>query len=358
MDSSRLAMPSNRFFSMTFLFVLAVLGYLTYRIMLPFMDVIAWAVVLSILFFPVYVFILKYARLKSLASLITVILIMLVIIGPFTYVAFMLVRELKFLASEMDQNNMGSVQEIIHAVKSLTIIEKINKYTGIENLMSETAVRESINKIGKVVIEHLSLRLTNIFLSVVDFALVVFSTFFLLKDGPGFLAKVKDYMPFNEAHKERLDAQIRDIIVSTVFGGVVIALVQGTLGGIGFYFSGLGSPVVLGVIMSIMSFVPVLGAFSVWGPASAYLFFQGDYLQGAGLFIFGALVISSVDNILKPLIIGSRTKIHTIIILFSVLGGLKLFGMIGLIMGPLITAVFISVFEIFKSLESDSVAGQ
>jgi predicted PurR-regulated permease PerM len=351
-------MPSNRFFSTTFLFVLAVLGYLTYRIMLPFLDVIAWAVVLSILFFPVYVFILKYVRLKSAASLMTVILILLVVIGPFTYVAFMLLRELKFLASQMDENNIGSVQEIIQAVKSLTVIEKIREYTGIENLMSETAIRDSISKIGKVVIEHLSLRLTNIFLSVIDFVLIIFSTFFLLKDGPGFLARTRDYMPFSEVHKERLDTQIRDIIVSTVFGGVVIALVQGVLGGIGFYFSGLESPVVLGVIMSIMSFVPVLGAFSVWGPASAYLFFHGDYLQATGLFIFGALVISSVDNILKPLIIGSRTKIHTIIILFSVLGGLKFFGMIGLIMGPLITAIFISVFEIFRSLESHPGAGQ
>ena len=142
------------------------------------------------------------------------------------------------------------------------------------------------------------------------------------------------------------------MIVSTVYGGVVIAIIQGILGGLAFYVIGIESPAVWGVAMSIMSFVPLLGTFAVWGPTAVYLVVEGSLMEGVGLFIFGVLVISMVDNILKPLIIGSRTKMHTLIILFSVLGGIKLFGMIGLIMGPLITAVFVSVFEIIQNIEA------
>jgi len=210
---------------------------------------------------------------------------------------------------------------------------------------------ENLKKAGKGLIDDFSLQITNIISAAVNFIFMVFTTFFFLKDGPGFLMKAKDYMPFNELQKDRLAAQIKDTIVSTVFGGVVIAIIQGFLGGSAYYVLGIEAPVMWGFAMSIMSFVPLLGTFAIWGPTSAYMVIQGNYMQGAGLFLFGVLVISSVDNILKPLIIGSRTKMPTVIILFSVLGGIKLFGMIGLIMGPLITALFMSVFEIIRSIE-------
>jgi predicted PurR-regulated permease PerM len=192
--------------------------------------------------------------------------------------------------------------------------------------------------------------------ALVDFIIVIFTTFFLLKDGPSLLSKAKDYMPFSKEQKEKLAGQIKDMIVSTVYGGVIVAILQGLLGGIAYSFLNIEAPVMWGIAMSIMSFVPLVGTFAIWGPTAIYLAITGDYVHGIGLFLFGVFVISMVDNILKPLIIGSRTKMPTIIILFSVLGGIKFFGMIGLIMGPLITAVFISVIEIFRSIEGGAVA--
>ena len=183
---------------------------------------------------------------------------------------------------------------------------------------------------------------------------MIFTIFFLFIDGPGFLTKVKDYMPFNEEQKNRLATQMKDMIVSTVYGGVIVAIIQGILGGVGFYVIGIEAPVLWGIAMSVMSFVPLLGTLSIWGPASIYLLIQGDYLHGIGLILFGTFVISMVDNILKPLIIGGRTKMPAIVIFFSVLGGIKAFGIIGLIMGPLIMAVFVSVFEIFRHIEDEA----
>ncbi|MEJ2696681.1 MAG: AI-2E family transporter [Candidatus Sulfobium sp.] len=345
-------MTTNRFYFLMLLFLLAVLGYLTFEIMRPFLNAIGWSVVLSIVFYPVYAAISRYVRLKSVASVITVFLIVIIIIGPISYLTFMLVNEIQVIAQKINQNGLESLRDLINQVKSFSLFDAIRSYTGIQDIMSEQALTESVRKLGNSLLQFFSLRITNIISSAVDFIFMVFAVFFLLRDGPGFLSKARDYMPFSETQKNVLASQINDTIISTVYGGVVIAIIQGVLGGFAFYVIGIESPVLWGVAMSIMSFVPLLGTFAVWGPTSVYLVVKGSFMEGVGLFLFGVLVISMVDNILKPLIIGSRTKMHTLIILFSVLGGIKLFGMIGLIMGPLITALFVSVFEISRNIET------
>ena len=348
-------MLKDRFYVVTLLFLLGTLGYLTYEIMSPFFAAIAWSIVISIIFYPVFAFISRRVRIKTIAAAITIILILIVLIGPTTYLTLMLIDEVQIVASRINDSNLGSLKEVVQKLNSSPLIEKMRAYTGAGDLVSETAILESVKNMGKSLLQEFSLRIPNILAAVIDFIFVVFTTFFLLKDGPGFLSKAKDYMPFNEAQKERLAGQIKDMIVSTVYGGVVVAIIQGILGGIAYAFIGIEAPVMWGMAMSVMSFVPLLGTFAIWGPTSIYLIIEHSYTQGIGLFLFGVFVISMVDNILKPLIIGSRTKMPTIIILFSVLGGIKLFGVIGLIMGPLITAVFISVFEIFRHTEDDIV---
>jgi predicted PurR-regulated permease PerM len=342
---------NNRFYFIMLLFLLAVLGYLTYEIMRPFLNAIGWSVVLSIVFFPVYASISRLVKIKSIASVITVMLIVILIMGPISYLTFMLINEVQVVAQKINQNGFGFIHDLINQVSSSSLFNAVRSYTGVRDFMSEQALNEGIRKMGNSLLQFFSLRITNIISSAIDFIFVVFAVFFLLKDGPGFLAKTRDYMPFSETQKNALASQIKDTIVSTVYGGVVIAIIQGVLGGLAFYIIGIESPVLWGVAMSIMSFVPLVGTFAVWGPTSVYLVAEGSFMEGVGLFLFGVLVISMVDNILKPLIIGSRTKMHTLIILFSVLGGIKLFGMIGLIMGPLITAVFVSVFEITRNIE-------
>jgi predicted PurR-regulated permease PerM len=341
----------DRFYLVMVMFLLGILGYLTYQIMSPFLIAIAWSIVLSIVFYPIYAFTSRRVKVKAVASLITIILMLIVIIGPFSYVTISLINELQTFAGKIGGNSLGSVGGIVQKLDSWPFFEKVRSYPGLQDVLSEDAIADNIRKGGKALVENVSLRITNILSAGIDFIIVIFTTFFLLRDGPGFLSKAKDYMPFSEAQKERLAGQIKDMIVSTVYGGVAVAVLQGLLGGIAYSVIGIEAPVMWGIAMSIMSFVPLLGTFIIWGPTTVYLMIEGNYAQGIGLFLFGVFVISMVDNILKPLIIGSRTKMPTIIILFSVLGGIKLFGMIGLIMGPLITAVFISVIDIFRNIE-------
>jgi len=335
----------------TSIFLVVLLGYLTYLIIQPFLNAIAWAVVFSILLYPVYAFILRYVRFKVISSTVTLLILILLILGPFTYLSFILTDEVGNFIESINHGTTGSIKDIFTNPKLMNLVNKIQSYMGVEAIDIGNIVTENIKKIGLGITKSLSNWISNIARMILDFIFMLFAVFFLLKDGPGFLSRIRDYLPFAEEDKNRLMSKIKDMIISTVFGGVVVAIIQGILGGMAFYFLGLKSPVLWGTAMSIMSFLPLFGTFSIWGPACGYLFIQGNYGKGIILFLFGLLIISMVDNILKPIIIGGRTKMPTLAVFFSVLGGIKLFGFIGFIMGPLVLALFVSVFEIFRHIE-------
>lgn len=349
-------MGTGKFYTFSSIFILILLGFLTYKILSPFLTPIAWAVVFSIVFYPVYAFLLRYIKIKPIASLITLLLILMIIIGPFASLGFVLISEIREVAVGMDTGALDSIKNILANPRIAGILEKIQSYLGIEDVATGDMIVENIKKIGKGLITRLSAGFVNIVYVMIDFMFMALSIYFLLKDGPDFLSKIRDYMPFAEEQKNRLASQVKDMVISTVYGGVVVALIQGVLGGMAFYLFDLKSPVLWGTAISIMSFLPLLGTFSIWGPAAGFLLIQGSYMEGVGLLLYGVFVISMVDNVLKPIIISGRTKMPTLLIFFSVLGGIKLFGFIGFIMGPLVMALFISVFEIFRRIEGGTNA--
>jgi predicted PurR-regulated permease PerM len=324
---------------------------LTYQILDPFLNSIAWAVVFSIVFYPVYIFILRYLRFKVVASTVTLVIIILIILGPITYLSFILIDEIRDTVKTINEGSLDSIKHIFATPKITDLIDKIQAHVGMEGLDIGEIIKVNIEKIGAVVTNSLSTGITNIAGVFIDFIFMLFAVFFFLKDGPGFLMRIRDYLPFNEEDKNRLISKIKDMVISTVFGGVVVAIVQGVIGGFAFYFLGIKSPVLWGASISVMSFLPLLGTFSIWGPMTGYLFIQGNYVKGIILLLIGGLGISMVDNILKPIIISGRTKMPALAVFFSVLGGIKLFGFIGFIMGPLVLALFVSVFEIFGQIE-------
>jgi predicted PurR-regulated permease PerM len=342
---------ANRFYSGTSIFLVVLLGYLTYRILQPFINAIAWAIVFAIVFYPMYAFLLRFLRIKSLSSIASLLIIILVIIGPFTYFSFILVDEIGSLVQNINKDTFDSIVNSLARSKITQLIDKVQSYMGMEGISNTDALMENLKSLGKSVALSLSSGIGNLAGMLIDFILMLFALFFFFKDGQTILVRTKDYLPFSEEDKNRLISKVRDMIISTVYGGVVIAVLQGVLGGLAFYFLGIESPVLWGCAMAIMSFLPLLGTFSIWGPASGYLFFEGNYVKGIILVLYGIFVISMVDNILRPIIVSGRTKMPALAVFFSVLGGIKLFGPIGFIMGPLVLALFISVFEIFRNIE-------
>jgi predicted PurR-regulated permease PerM len=251
----------------------------------------------------------------------------------------------------LETEKLDAIQGLLQHPNIKTITDKILSILNLSEEELNQAIVENISKLGKEIVSKITKGATNVVTVSLDLIFMIFSIFFFLRDGPEFLSKVRDYMPFSEIQKDRLVKQIRDIIISTIYGGVAVSIVQGTIAGLAFFILGIPTPVVWGLATSIASFVPLLGASSIWIPADIYLFLNGEILKGIILAIIGIFGISLVDNILKPIIIGGRTKMPILVIFFSVLGGIKLFGLIGLIIGPLVIALFISVIEIFRSVE-------
>lgn len=343
----------NRFSFIILFFFVAVLAYLSYEIFKPFLFPIAWGIVFSLLFYPLYVFINKYIKWKSLVSFIVIIIIIFLIIAPLSYFSVMLAQEAKGLLKYAGGDKENILEKLIEKEPARTIVEKSLQVLQINEDELSKNISEILTKISKELTGVVTKGISGFFAGAFDFVIMAICIFFFLKDGPALLRKIEQYLPFSDDQKERVNKQIADIIVSTMYGGVIIALVQGTIGGVAFAILGISSPVMWGLAMAISSFLPLVGAFIIWMPAAIYLFFAGYTLKAFILFLIGFFGISMVDNFLRPLIVGSRTKMPFLPLFFTVLGGIKLFGLLGIIMGPLIFALFISVFEIFRKVETE-----
>jgi predicted PurR-regulated permease PerM len=341
----------KRFYTVTLFFIVAVLSYLTYQIIRPFFAPIGWAVVFSIVFYPLYAYMLRYVRVKALSSLLTVMIIIAAIIVPFSYFIFLLVGELRHLAEYLDKGQLYTMKEVLQHPSLTDFMTWLTGIFGTTEAELDQAIIEYLSRLGRGLISNLTQGVGNIISIAVTFVFVIFSVFFMFKDGPEFVAKLRDYLPFSDDEKALLTGQVRDIVISTIYGGVVVGIIQGLVGGIAYWLLDIPSPVLWGFATAIASFVPLVGSMAVWGPSVIYLFAHGFVAKAIIMIFVGALGISMVDNVLRPIIIGSRTKMHVLVILFSVIGGIQFFGLIGLVMGPLVVAVFVSVIKIFRNIE-------
>lgn len=342
-------MLEKRFSSYALLAIAILLGYLTYLIFRSFLTPIAWAIVFSIVFYPVYRFILRFVKWPGPAAAVTVVVILAVILGPFSYLTYLLASELSNISFE-GASPQGVARILDHSyVKPL--LTKILSVLDISSAQFKRSIVQNTAGIGQKLLAYLPGKLSDIAGATASFAFMALTLFFLLKDGARLLEKARSYMPFSTEQKERLTRQMQDIIISTIYGGVAVGVVQGIIGFIGFMVVGFHSPVLWGLAITIASFIPLVGCFIVWGPAVIYLFLTAHIKAGIILALIGVFGISMVDNVLRPIIIQGRVQLPFLLIFFSVLGGIGVFGIIGLVMGPLVFALFISVLDIFKSEE-------
>lgn len=343
----------NRFYSVVLLVILIVLGYFSYQVIRPFLSPIMWAIVLSLVFYPVYAFILKYVKYKFVSSLLTLLIIVVILIGPFSYFAYVLSQELINLVSHFQEQNgnVGVVQTLLsHPLVKSTVQKLLNAFHMTEQELYG-AISTSLMNFAKQSTGLIRSGFGNVLTVGIHFVLMLLSIFFFLEDGPVFIEKLESFMPFSPRQRARLLKQTKDIVVSTIYGGVVVGMAQGLIGGIAFAALGIHSPVFWGLAMFVASFIPVVGTMVIWGPAVIYLLFQTEYAKAVILLIVGVVFIAGTDNVLRPLIVRGKIKLPTIAIFFAILGGIQAFGLIGLILGPLILALFLSVFEIFRYSE-------
>jgi predicted PurR-regulated permease PerM len=218
---------------------------------------------------------------------------------------------------------------------------------GVQNL---DAVVQKITFLLKEGTQFLTLQIVSIGQSAlhlaISFFVMLYLLFFLLRDGDRLFATLKRSIPLQEAQQDALFEKFVTVVRATVKGDLLVALLQGSLGGLVFWALDIRAPLVWGVLMAVVSLLPAFGAALIWLPVALYLLVSGSIWQGLALIMFGTLVIGLVDNFLRPILVGKDTKMPEYVVLISTLGGLEAFGLIGFVMGPLITAMFLAVWDI------------
>lgn len=316
----------------------------------PFLGAVFWAVVIAIVFYPLYKWIL--ARLSgraNFASFVTLSLVFLIVIIPLLLVFLAVIREASTLITTI-QADEASLQNLFESVFGLLPKLLISMLSGIgitdfEGFQTRAAAEVS-GWIGAIAPQVLQLgQSTANFL--INLFVMLYLTFFLFRDGEKLLANVKSALPLRPETQDMLFARFGLVVRATVRGDILVAMLQGGLGGIGFWVLGIPAAILWTVLMSFLALLPVLGAALVWIPFAIYLLSTGEVVQGFGLMAYGLLVISVVDNFVRPLLIGKVTKIPEFIVLISTLGGVAAFGLQGFITGPVVAAMFISAWMTF-----------
>lgn len=258
----------------------------------------------------------------------------------------------------------GAIQNLQTTITTLTALDSpffgpvvrwLSRYVNIEQITSEEYLVQQLKGMGGSVAGQTLGLLGGLIGTIVQMFFVVFTMYYLFRDGEHIFEGLRELLPLKRQDAEAIMKRTRDVIGASVYGVFVIAIIQGSLGGLAFWVLGLRSALVWGVAMTLLSMIPMVGAFLVWIPAALYLAVSGHWLKALLLVLWGTLVIGTIDNFLRPKLVGSRTKLHELFVFFAVLGGLKVFGVLGLVMGPVILAITISLIEVFRTAERTQV---
>jgi predicted PurR-regulated permease PerM len=342
----------QRIENQTFLLLLAAVTLAFAWVLYPFYGAVLWAIVVAVLFAPVHRRLLQSMQGRpSLAAAITVLIIIAMVILPLTMIAASLAQEASSLFTKIQSGeyDFGSyLQRIIDALPGWAtgLLERLN-------LTDFSALREQLKaglmKGGQVLApQALSIGI-NTFDFVISLGIMLYLLFFLLRDGRALAERVRDAIPLRGDQKSALFTRFADVVRATVKGGILVAMAQGALGGIAFWFLGIHAALLWAVLMAFLSLIPAVGATLVWLPVAIYFLATGAIWQGIGLILYGVLVIGLVDNLLRPFLVGKGSKLPDYVVLISTLGGIEVFGLNGFVIGPLIAAIFMVSWEIFSA---------
>jgi len=334
-----------------FLYALALFGIGFFFLIEPFLISISLSVILAVLLAPVYLFFVRvFKGRRWLASLTTTFLTFLVLVLPFTIIVIALVNQAINVFAHVDVpsflkqvNSNALIQE--YWLPKVTLLEEYIKAPIDFGEIAANGMKEFARYIYSYSPQVLGRTAGVVF----GFFAMHFSIYFLFIEGKSLTRLLLDLSPLSSKYENKLIIEFKNMIYATVYGYLLTALVQATLAGIGFAIVGVKASLVFASMTFFMSLVPILGATSIWLPISLFYFFiEGRTGAGIFLFIYGAFVISGIDNVIKPLIMQEKARIHVLLIFFSLIGGLSLFGPIGILFGPIITALFVACIKIYR----------
>lgn len=315
--------------------------YLCYLLALPFLAALVWALALAVVFAPLQRWIESKIRHPNLAAIISVVLIGLGLLGLATFVGQRLIQEAangaELIKTKIESGEWRRALEAHPRLVPLADWMEQQNLPGIAQTIATWMTTTGASFVKGSVMGLFGLLLT------------FYLLFFFLRDRRAALALLHALSPLSNTEMDRLCHRVGDTIFATIYGTVAVSAVQGLLGGLMFWWLGLPAPLLWGVVMALVAVVPVLGAFVVWIPAALFLAVEGSWGKALILTVWGAVVVGTVDNLLRPVLVAKRLKLHTVFAFISAFGGLILFGPAGLVLGPLVLTITTELLHIWRS---------
>ena len=320
------------------------LGYLLYQLFAPFLRPLAWAAIFGAFFHA------RHKRLearfgKTTAASLSTTAVALIIVVPFVLLVMAFVQEATQTLGAVDLAAGGS-RGLERAQRAWSWLQRQRFGRDIPDL--DAVLKMGASRIAGFITQGAGLVARSVVYVVVNVIIMLFALFFFFRDGDAIMSRLRRVLPFDPSFREGRIRETAELIKASISSGVIVALVQGAVGGLTFAVLGLGAPVFWGVIMAFFSLLP-LGAWIVWMPAAVWLMVTGDIGRGIALLVIGAGGISMIDNFLRPILLAGRTQMNGLLVFISLLGGIAAFGLIGLVLGPVIMATAISFVDAYAT---------
>ena len=315
--------------------------YLCYRLIVPFVPAITWAVALAIVAYPLHEKLVRRLDNRSLAAALTVTAITLTLVVP-----------IGLVVRQIGTEAMASVEELDKEVDSgrwLKAIERNPKLApALKWIQREVNVREQAEKLSEDVLGYAKALVSGSFYVVTGWLVTLFLLFYFFRDREKILRTLRGLVPLARDETNQMIRRVRETVYAVVYGTLAVALLQGILGGLMFWILGLPAPLLWGAVMAVLAILPILGAAIVWIPAAVFLALEGSWEKAIILTAWGGIVVALIDNLLYPVLVKGKLRLHTVPVFIAVLGGLSVFGVAGVVLGPVVLAVAVVLIEIWR----------
>ena len=323
--------------------LLTLITILFVSLIFNFAAPILWSIVVSIIFYPLYEKLLLMTNKKSLSSMLSLILILLLVIMPSIAVLGLIGNE---LINFINSSENYSFEQYFQMIPNESVINQLIAWSGLSiNDLIEKA-DDFLISASKMLYQSVSTISTNVINFFVSLFIFVYLTFFFLRDGEKILQHCMDAFPMKNEDESYLLDQFQKTTRATIKGTVMVALAQGFLGYLTLLLIGINGALIWGAVMALLSIVPAVGTVLVWLPIALVLFLNGEIMDASLLIFSGVFIIGMIDNLLRPILIGKETKMPDYLILLTTIGGISIFGITGFIVGPIIASLFISIWSL------------
>ena len=339
-----LAREQERVRTVFFYAIVLLLGYLFLRILTPFLAPLGWAAVVAIFVHPWHEKLVpRYGNARAAA--LTTLVVTVLMIGPGLVILMAFVQESRAALATVDRDVFaGQLALLEQGWNRIRVL-----IPGAQSIDLRSLIDEAISRTGGVLATRIGGLLADIVVLLFQLFVTLFALFFFLRDANGIMRHVRRALPFGDLRSERMIRQTRELVYASIAAGFMIASLQGLAGGLLFALLGLGAPVFWGVMMGFLSLFPFIGTWVVWVPAAIWLIATGQVVKGAILIVIGGTIVGSIDNFLRPAILSGRTQMNGLLMFMSLLGGVSVFGLLGLVLGPLVTAIVSGLFEAYTA---------